>query len=292
MRLVATCTTLPDRYDYLLRMLKSLHNQTVKPDVIYVTMPYRAKRLNKEYPPLPKKIQKLCTVVRCEKDYGPICKLYGALVSERDPNTLILSVDDDTIYDKDLIKVLLEKHALQPNAAVTGTGWLVGNTTYFSMKSSISLLNKFNGLVGMYVPNEGRKIDVLVGSAGVLYQRRFFPRCHLEKLFNLSELNDDMFKNDDIVISAFLCSRKIERYVFNKVPTTNSDDCTIDALSFNYLKMLQSFERCVKYCKEIELFISFEEYCVSDSPIFKAIFLIILILLIIVICSVVKYYQD
>lgn len=293
MRVVATCTTLPDRYPYLLRMLKSLHIQSHPLDEIYLTVPYVAKRLNKKYGDIPKDIGKLCTVVRCEEDYGPICKLYGAIFKEHDPDTLIISVDDDTIYDFKLVETLIEKSNLQPDAAVTGTGWLVGNFRFFSMKSSISLLNNLNSIVGMTVPEEGRKIDILVGSAGVLYKRKFFPKTQIyDKFFRLSTLNDDMFKNDDIVISAYLCSKNIDRYVFNNVPITNSDDTTADALSINYMNMLYSFFRTVKYCKEINLFTHFEKLNITDAPTFKVMMIIIFIFLILIICIVINHYQK
>jgi len=292
MRVVASCTTLPDRYPYLLQMLNSLHQQTHRLDAIYIAVPYVAKRLNKKYGKIPEEIQKLATIVRCKEDYGPICKLYGALTMENDKNTIIISVDDDTIYDTKLVETLLEKSSIQPDSAVTGSGWLVGNIHFFSIKSSISLSNKFNSIVGMAVPDEGRKIDVVIGSSGVLYKRHFFPKKNLDDFFHLSTLNDDMFKNDDIVISAYLCSKNIDRYVFNNVPVANTNDLMVDALSINYLNMMRSFIRTVNYCQELNLFTKYETLYIKDSPTFKIIMITILVLLLIVIICVVQHYQN
>src|SRR5258708_7949627 len=110
-RVVATLTTLPDRYDLLRNTLKSIVFQV---DVVYLTLPLRAKRLNQEYPPLPDDITTMCRVIRTEFDYGPIMKLYGALLHERDPTTLIISVDDDIIYPPNLVASFLRRHQEHP----------------------------------------------------------------------------------------------------------------------------------------------------------------------------------
>src|SRR5208283_4172050 len=115
MRVVATCTTLPDRYDMLYRTLCCLQNQDYALDAIYLSLPYEAKRLNKSYPELPNKIKDLCKVIRCD-DYGPISKLYGALITETDPDTIIISVDDDCIYPLNLVSQLLHHHIAYPNS--------------------------------------------------------------------------------------------------------------------------------------------------------------------------------
>lgn len=173
MRVVATCTTLPDRYNKLYRTLQTLHNQTFKLDEIYLTLPYRAKRLNQTYSDLPDKIKKLCQVVRVEEDYGPITKLYGALIKEKD--ALIISVDDDALYDPYLVEALVNKHKERPNVAITGGGWLVDNFSFYNIHMNSNFVKHLNPLTGFPIPNEGRKIDVVTGSSGVLYQRDFFP---------------------------------------------------------------------------------------------------------------------
>src|SRR5438045_920235 len=101
-RVVASCTTLPDRYDNLKIMLKSLKKQTHPLDEIYLTIPKRAHRLNKLYPSLPTEIKQICTPVYIDVDYGPITKIYGALAHETDSDTIIITVDDDNIYPPDL----------------------------------------------------------------------------------------------------------------------------------------------------------------------------------------------
>lgn len=97
-----------------------------------------------------------------------------------------------------------------------------------------------------------------------------------------------MFKNDDIVISAYLCSKDIDRYIYKGIPITSYLENTEDALSFNTQKMLSSFSKCLKTCKQLNLFKKFEEMRVIDSPAFKVGTAIILLLLIIVICMAIS----
>ena len=284
-RVVATCTTLPDRYNHLYKTLKSLHAQTIKFDAIYLTLPYRAKRLNKAYPELPQKIKQLCTVIRSDVDYGPITKMYGALISEPDPDTIIISIDDDNIYDTHLVEVLIEKSKIYPNAAICGTGWLLKyGVLFFSMKTSLKFVAQFNGFVGMNVPNTGRKLDVIQGAAGVLYKRSHFPSSKklYDDLLYYVMIDDDLFKNDDVLISAFLCKNNISRYTFNDIPLTITPDVKEDALSFNYGKMFLSLSKALEKCKAYKLFTRFEDNSISDSPTFKIIAILVIIIFIII----------
>ena len=43
-------------------------------------------------------------IVRGEKDYGPITKLLPTLSIETNPTTLIIILDDDHIYDPQLVR--------------------------------------------------------------------------------------------------------------------------------------------------------------------------------------------
>lgn len=293
MRVVATLTTLPGRYKLLHRMLKSLQNQTVKFDCIYLAIPYKAKRLNQVYPELPTAIQKLCTIVRIDQDYGPICKLYGALMNEHDPETIIVSIDDDTIYHPDLVKTLLEKSKIRPTSAITGSSWLVKSHWFFNFYSNVTVSNAVKSWVGFKIPESGRKIDILVGSSGVLYKRGFFPVKDrlIDDLFSIAMKSDDLFKNDDVVISAYLCSKNIDRIVFKNMPVVNNDVLTADALSADYYKMMISFFNAVQECKDLGLLYKCEDLYYTDSPVITVTAIALLITIIVVIVIVVIRYQ-
>src|SRR5574338_757879 len=102
-RVVASFTTIPGRYDDLQNAFKCVRGWV---DKIYLGVPKVANRTGKVYPPLPESITKDCEVVPLDEDYGPICKVYGALLRENDPETIIISCDDDMYYDPELVGYL------------------------------------------------------------------------------------------------------------------------------------------------------------------------------------------
>jgi hypothetical protein len=280
MRVVATCTTLPDRYDGLYKTLLSLHDQTISLDAIYVTMPKIAKRLNKPYPPLPDYINKLCTVVSIKEDHGPVCKIIGALIREKDPNTLIITIDDDCIYSNDLVEKLINKHKLYPNAAITSTGVLVGcGVGTFGIHSTLKDVIPYNGVLGFQIPAEGRAVDIVQGFSGVLYKRCFFP-YKLNKLLKYTK-DINIFKSDDILLSGYLSLQNIKIYTFNHMPICEQHR-TEDALSCDIRKMVKTFNNALNQCREYGMFHTFEQFDIGESPMIKVPLFILLILLFII----------
>lgn len=282
MKIVASLTTLPDRYDKLYNTLKILHNQTIKLDAIYLTLPYIAKRLNKPYPKLPNKIKKLCTIVRCKEDYGPICKLYGALVCENDPNTIIITVDDDCVYPNNLVELLVNKSILRPNAAITGIGVLVKcGLNFFAINSTFKECKPYGNLISYNIPDCGRKVDIVHGVSGVLYKRCFFPsknKIYDDLLHYTKDI--DIFKSDDILISGYLSKKNIKRYTFRDLGVI-THNATEDALSGDVLKMLNTFDKALHKCRYLGMFKTFEECSLFDSCVFKVPVVILCLILII-----------
>jgi hypothetical protein len=281
MKVVISLTTLPDRYNTLYKTLQSLHNQLQKPDVIYLTLPLRAKRLNQEYPTLPKHIAELCTVVRCDTDYGPICKIYGALVSESHPNTIIITVDDDVIYPSNFVKKMVEKSMLKPKAAITGAGVLIHDGDYMSINTNFKNLTFLNGFLCGFPINNYRKIDIVQGISGVLYKRGFFESNEnlYDSLLKYTE-DIDIFRSDDILLSSYLCSKNINRITFKDMPLVEVSIATDDALSNNLGKMIKVFRSAVDKCQKLGLLKKLEASSTLYSPYFKFNFWIIMIVLI------------
>jgi hypothetical protein len=219
-RFVATLTTMPDKYHKLQKTLETINNQTFKFDAIYLGIPKISKRLNTPYPKLPKEIEQLCTVVYCT-DYGPITKLVGALLSENDPETVIISFDDDMIYPPDMVEKLVNLHYKNPSTAIGSSGMLLKypcpmcaitpNENSFPFK-----ISKFQ------IYEEGRRVDSIYGYPGALYIRKFFPtKNNLQDFLKYALIDKDMFLNDDIVISGYLSMHKIPRMIFPNMPTVS-----------------------------------------------------------------------
>lgn len=286
-RIVATLTTLPDRYHLLLPCLQSLRSQSIQFDAIYLAVPKTAKRLNKEYPPLPSEITDICTVIQIDQDYGPITKLYGALISESDPDTIILCSDDDVIHDSNLLQILINHEKDYPGSAICGTGALISRGLFFiSIHSSLQEFKSWNGLIGFNMDKEGRNVDLVFGVAGVLYQRGFFPATlediHKELLSHGS--NDDyIFLNDDVLISGYLSKKRIKRRVFTDIPVVViPEDHRDDALSFDVFKMISRLDTAIANVKQLGYYDEMEELPLDETVAWKVIVAIIFSIIIII----------
>lgn len=223
MRVVGTLTTMPGREVKLLHMLKSINNQDRKLDVIYLTVPESSRRLGITYPNFSDEIKSLCTIVRVNEDYGPITKIVGALLKEEDPDTIIFSFDDDVIYPSNIVSKMLEYNKQHPDAALCSNGILIklGFPLYAVVFDDG---NAWNDIVGFFPYGKGREVDIIFGYASVLYVRKFFPTISnlYDDLLKYPLMDDNVFYNDDVMISAYLSGKKIKRLVFSDIPHVNN----------------------------------------------------------------------
>lgn len=287
-RVVATYTTLPSRYDVLKRSIQSLQSQTYKLDAIYLAIAKKAARLNKEYPPIPEDIASMCTIVNIDTDYGPITKIYGALVSETDPNTVIFSCDDDVLFEPNHVEKLVQYHKIYPKSAICGTGALISRgLPFISIVSTVKPYHTYawKRFTGFDVDKNGRKIDLLFGVAGVLYTRGMFPSNDklYDEILQYSLIDDSIFHNDDVLISGYLSKQNIERRVFLDIPAINHVNGQ-DALSGNLFKMITRLNTSIYKVKEFGFFPTMEPLSLDETPAGRGVIIIILLIIIIFLC--------
>jgi len=288
-RIVVTFTTLPDRYESLQKSIQSILRQSVSVDAIYVAIPRRCKRLKKEYPPIPKEVTDICTIITPEIDYGPITKIYGGLISETDPNTIIISCDDDTQYHPDFIKILVKHSLKHPDVCICGTGALLSRGLYFiSINTTLENFRWWNWLIGFDIDKDnGRDVDLIFGVAGVLYRRKFFPSNDKinQELFSLSINNDALFHNDDVVISGYLSKNNIKRKVFHDIPSVIPKSCkgpNCDALSADFLLNIRRLQDAISYAKTQGLFPNMEPLPLEETIPGRTILLLFLLIIMII----------
>lgn len=286
-RVVVSYTTMPSRYDVLKKSISSIHSQTYKVDAIYVAIPYRSKRLDKEYPPIPDDLASICSIVRTDIDYGPITKIYGALISEKDPNTVIISCDDDVGFPPNLIEILMKHHRSNPKDAICGTGALISKgLAFISMISTLnSTCKKWSGFFGFHVPPEGRCVDLVFGVGGVLYTRGMFPtNDELEdKLLKYALQDPAIFHNDDVLISAYLSKQGISRRVFIDIPEIVHNHSS-DALSSGLVRMVKRLNQAIINVKSYGFYTTMEPLSTTETPAARIFFGILIIIIIILLC--------
>lgn len=207
--IVVSLTTTPYRIDTIRPILESISRQTVQPNKIYVNVPWRFKRDNSEYK-IPEWLKTYPgVVINRTKDYGPATKLVATLEKERDPETIIITIDDDTLYPKQIVRDLVQQYLFDNNAkhaVITGLGF---NFLFF--------LDKDLYYTKILCP--GCQSLILVGVSGVAYKRKFFAN----DIFTLTDnLPISCFLSDDLMLSSYLAKNNINivkasGFAYNKI---------------------------------------------------------------------------
>jgi hypothetical protein len=287
-RVVASFTTMPSSYPKIGKMLQSLHAQTYKLDAIYLSLPWKSRRLGTDYPELPQEVKDLCTVVRCS-DFGPITKILGGLLAEKDPDTVIITIDDDMVYPPTMVERLMKHHLSYPDSALGSSGMLVR----YKCPACAITPNEDNPLYRIpkfVVPKEGRRVDSIYGYPGALYVRKFFPKTkHLEEDFlNYALINHDTLMNDDVVISGYLSLKKVERRIFPDMPVVDFvkeegvRQRVSSEISYNLELFFSRMNGAIEQCKKMGMYAVTEPMDISESIV--GISLIIILCLLILIC--------
>jgi len=186
-RVVVSFTTIPTRVKYVRSVIEELKKQTLQPDAIYVNIPYYSKRLKVPYVwPEDAKLPPNVKVVRGE-DYGPATKLLGAIREEKDPGTIVITIDDDHYYHPDTIKALVFYGTKFPDKVVS----------FRSLGPDLTPTSCVNQYQIVGPP----RAFFAEGFSGVLYRRGFVS----EEMINyFKEICDDCFVSDDLVISTWM----------------------------------------------------------------------------------------
>ena len=110
-------STIPPRLKNLNESVRSLLNQTRKPDKIFINIPYKYKRFSETIKDnqIPKFDSSVVEVTRCE-DCGPGTKLLGSL-NKFEKNSLVILADDDHFYEDYMIEKLFYFYSKAPNNA-------------------------------------------------------------------------------------------------------------------------------------------------------------------------------
>ena len=194
-RIVVSFTTTPCRIDSLGDTLDSISRQTLTPNDIYLNVPYVFGRDGTDYQ-IPDWLADYpnVSVNRCE-DYGPITKLFGALLVEDDPDTIIVTIDDDIVYGPRMLENYVAFIQRDRNSAYGAAG--------ISVDEQNNLWLECGHLM---------ECEILEGWGGIAYRRGFFD----ETVYRVSEYPSFCRFSDDLVLSNYLSGRNIRRrVVFN-----------------------------------------------------------------------------
>ena len=110
-------STIPQRIKNLDQSIKSLLNQSKKPDKIFINIPFKYNRFNETIKDdeIPKFDSSVVEITRCE-DYGPATKLLGSL-DKLEKNSLVILFDDDHVYENYMVEKFSYFYSKAPNNA-------------------------------------------------------------------------------------------------------------------------------------------------------------------------------
>jgi len=212
-RIVLSLTTSPNRINSIERVLNSIsYEQNLKPDLIYLNLPKIFKRDNSIFQKIPEFIKNntLININWCE-DIGPATKiLYTAKLEKKlsqSDNTIIISIDDDTIYPPDFIEEFYKYCKEYPNAVITGTSFIPYKTI-----------------------NNVKYVELLEGFSGVAYRVNFIEDFDLS--FFKTTIKE-CYLGDDFVLSNYIRSKNIPIIV---IGTKNKMIKKIKQLEYGYNK--------------------------------------------------------
>ena len=209
-RVVCSLTTRPVQPEYFGKVLDRLVEQF---DAVYLALP----RVSCKGVTYPKITHPGVTIVPVEKDYGPITKFFGALDSKEPPDTLVVVVDDDIIYDPTVREVCEKNYAKHPNCVVSGAG-IVYKYSSLELPWFMCMTGRREQYFPLLPSFLGSSVTTTVcGYASISFRRGLIQREKLLDFIGFHNKDQDCFFNDDIVISAFLSSQGIPR-LCKKVP--------------------------------------------------------------------------
>jgi len=203
-------SVLPTRFNGLKPTLNSLTDQSVLPAKIIINLPKAFDRDRSEYV-IPRYVMDhpLVEINWIPKDLGPATKLLPTLeLYKHDPDQLIIVLDDDQIYSKQMVENYIAYAKILPNAAMTLSGWTVPKTFDHADKHQI-----YGAIVRIYrrdtSVNSPVQVDCLQGAASFAVKPKLFD----ERVFDFANAPKEAFYVDDIWLSGNLSRTKSAVYV-------------------------------------------------------------------------------
>jgi hypothetical protein len=200
---VISLTTSPKRIEKIKPTLDRIMEQTVLPSAIVLNLPHVFKRTGDKFGELPDFItsNKLIKINNCE-DIGPATKILPTRKLFDDPETIIISIDDDILYHKGMIETFLKHSKLFPEAVISSSSWFIVTGPPENVKESD-------------IPPNTYFSEFLEGYSGVLYKKKFLDKIDISDDYIL-QLPKYCFQSDDFFLSNYLNKNKIPIFIINK----------------------------------------------------------------------------
>lgn len=214
-RVILSFTTIPSRINNVRSLLDSISNQVLRPDAVYMWICPYYSRLNtyftdKEIPSFLNEYD-FVDIKWCE-DLGPFTKIYKVMEHEQDPDTIIVTADDEFSYPRYWLDGLTRMANEMPDCAIAYRG------RRFKRNLIGIPLMEYNGSFLFECTQKLEKVDIITASFGAACRRKWFDRDFTQDWMRVTKGEcTEMFYTDDIWVSGYLARKKIKRMV---IPTT------------------------------------------------------------------------
>lgn len=216
-RLIVSLTTWPARINTIHVTLNSLLNQTCKADkIILYLAESQFPEKEKDFPEtLRQCIDKGIEIKWCQEDLKPHKKYFYAM--QEYPEDVIVTVDDDVIYDSHLLEQLVQSYKKNPYAVSAMRTHIIEFDENGNILPYMKWTMEQRHLVG--IPSMRL---LATGVGGILYP----PHCMSTLLFDKSAIEKLCLRADDLWLKAMqvLCNTPVvlvsDHYYIKNVPGT------------------------------------------------------------------------
>ncbi len=184
---IVSMTTFPGRIDTVYKALNSIFTQSFKPDRVILWLA-EEQFPDKQLPQSLTDYVSLGLEIRwCKEDLRSHKKYY--YVMQEYPKAIVITVDDDLIYDRQLVEALVASYLHFPDAVSAARTHLMKIGEDGKIAPYSQWIKEFSGVLG----KPSMQLFSTSG-AGTLYP----PACMGEELFNIDNIKKYCFNADDI----------------------------------------------------------------------------------------------
>lgn len=239
-QVIVSLTSFPKRINKVWMVIETMFNQTHKPDKVILTL----SELQFPNRKIPQKLldqtQRGLEIIWTKDDIRSHKKYYYAM--QKYPYSIIITIDDDVLYEKSLIEKLIKFHQKYPNCVLCNWGAVKNGKDYVDWKNLL------------FMKREKPSLDILqIGVGGVLYpSNSLYEDVFKKNIFlEICPLADDIWLN----AMAVLKNTKIMKtdYRYFHMPILYKDNDTLHNINNGQNQNTQQISSLIKkYGKEFE----------------------------------------
>jgi hypothetical protein len=239
--IVLSLTSFPARFSTLALSLKSALNQTMKPDVVMLVLTGEEVSSENDLPDSVIALKQFgLQIYIADKNLKPHNKYFYAM--RMFPDSLIVTIDDDNMYDRNLVRDLYESYLRYPKA-------ISAKRVHKITRDNAGNLNPYCNWFYEYAKAKEPSFDLLAtGVGGVLYPPHLLPA----DTFDSDKITELCLNADDIWLKFMEIKNNIsvvwvKTWRIHPVAIKNTQNVTLQKQNFHlglndaYIDKLQTY---------------------------------------------------